>query len=1211
MKTFFKYLGIFIGSVLLLAYLCFLIVLPRFDIAAYKGDLQKIVKDQTNLNLNFENLKLYTTPLLEIGVKGEDLSVKLPDDSTLLSAESFKGKVAIPSVLFMTAKVSGLEVNSPKINLDIVDDKQFKVVSLVEDILNNRPPAPQAEESPLPIRVKVSNVRINNYSAVINDTKHTLSIKGEKLLASYNVDKVRVRTEAKFFSDEDNNINLNVDVDALLPEPTKLDAEDDKPEKIEIPFVNPISVYRDYNLKADVNTKLKIRKNITGFLDVENFSMHLKEYDLPKSYIKAKFRGQTADIDTNLYITPQENIQILGKVNYSSNPKMNLAIVSEKIHLDNVVLLAKAFLNTLQIPNDLAQIKAGGYIQANTKIKTNFKKMKAEGSVIAREGQIFYKKTGLVVQDMNANLLFDNDALNISDTFVNINGSLLKMSGSIDKKSIADISVNAKGLPLVGLYNSFAPDEIKNQLALNSAFLAMDLKLEGKLKNLKATLDTALSDVSVLDKKSKMLITNKNARVEFLSAPKVLSGKFTNNDFKIYIPQTKSTIHNPLFTVNIDDKDIVIPNSITKINNSSTIDFGGTILGYSKKPLLDFKVDGFLNSNDLMNLAGKANAMYLRASGVIPMKATITGDAKRQYLVGQIKSDSANYFSPVEFSQLLNKQTIMQAKVDFKGNRFKVKETGIYSKAAPTAFGDDLALNLEGAKEIASVSGTVVQNFINVFKITLNEELDGKLYALKNSMFKLNGKMFVFGHTASPSIRGEFSVRDVRLPELFVNLDELVLRFRGKRLDIDTNNLMVNGSDIKIHTEIPVNQSGTFTISDLNISSNNMDVDKLMKVTEALSKITPPAPKNAAPANIPLVLSKGSVDIKTLKATPLVLKNTTANISLRRNIFHINNISTSTLEGTVNGRIGVNLLNSALKIKLRGHNFNCEKTLMQLARMKDAVSGRLSFDTDISLSGATLEQQMKSLKGAVNFKIKDGKLGPFGKIENLILAENIRESEFFKTTLGSMISSMTSIESSHFYELNGHLIFKDGIAAIDPITTDGPVMCVNLSGTLNLLTNAADMKLRGRLASKMTDALGPIAAVNPINLVKATPGFDVVAAKAFAFFCEEISSAEMDAIPDFNDEHSKMGTTKFQVVLRGDTAKPLTLVKSFKWLVLADEMASAQAYVATLPTDEEIAAAKLLEEQERIKQEKQQARQERKEKILHPFKHRKQEQKAD
>ena len=46
-----------------------------------ESDLQKIVKDQTGLNLDYKNSKIITTPLFGAGVKIDDVTVKLDDGS--------------------------------------------------------------------------------------------------------------------------------------------------------------------------------------------------------------------------------------------------------------------------------------------------------------------------------------------------------------------------------------------------------------------------------------------------------------------------------------------------------------------------------------------------------------------------------------------------------------------------------------------------------------------------------------------------------------------------------------------------------------------------------------------------------------------------------------------------------------------------------------------------------------------------------------------------------------------------------------------------------------------------------------------------------------------------------------------------------------------------------------------------------------------------
>ena len=126
-------------------------------------------------------------------------------------------------------------------------------------------------------------------------------------------------------------------------------------------------------------------------------------------------------------------------------------------------------------------------------------------------------------------------------------------------------------------------------------------------------------------------------------------------------------------------------------------------------------------------------------------------------------------------------------------------------------------------------------------------------------------------------------------------------------------------------------------------------------------------------------------------------------------------------------------------------------------------------------------------------------------------------------------------------------------------------MSIYIAGKVGLLDSSADMKLRGKLASTFSDSLGPLANINPVNLIKNTPGLNIVAAKTFSIFCETLSEEEMNALPQLGDGKSDDYATKFQIVLRGDTRKPLKMIKSFKWLALNSEIEAAQGFVDNLP----------------------------------------------
>ena len=148
-------------------------------------------------------------------------------------------------------------------------------------------------------------------------------------------------------------------------------------------------------------------------------------------------------------------------------------------------------------------------------------------------------------------------------------------------------------------------------------------------------------------------------------------------------------------------------------------------------------------------------------------------------------------------------------------------------------------------------------------------------------------------------------------------------------------------------------------------------------------------------ADIPVVIQDGDLDIKYAKTGGIEATNLTAKMAMKDNIFYVNKLKTDAFEGQLKGNVSMNLVSSLIRASVSGTGFDAEKALLGLANMKDTITGTAAFDANVSLKGATYEEQMKTLLGEVNFTLTDGQLGPFARLENLILAENIRQSEFF------------------------------------------------------------------------------------------------------------------------------------------------------------------------------------------------------------------------
>ena len=270
----------------------------------------------------------------------------------------------------------------------------------------------------------------------------------------------------------------------------------------------------------------------------------------------------------------------------------------------------------------------------------------------------------------------------------------------------------------------------------------------------------------------------------------------------------------------------------------------------------------------------------------------------------------------------------------------------------------------------------------------------------------------------------------------------------------------------------------------------------------------------------------------------------------------------------------MNMVSSDIKANVKGTDLNVEQTLLEAAGMKDTLTGTMDFDADLSLRGSTYEEQVKTLKGKVNFTMKNGTLGPFGKIENLIIADNIRQNAFFKTALGSTINQITKFDTTHFTSLSGNMAFNNGIVQINPITSTGDIMSTYIFGNFDVLKNNIDVTLRGRLGSQISQSMGTLSLINPINLSKQINSINPLLGNVFMLFTQQVTEIELNQIPKLTKEYNDTNTTKFQAVLRGDVAKPNSVVKSFKWLATKSEIEEAQkamgsANLGTVPLSKE------------------------------------------
>lgn len=74
------------------------------------------------------------------------------------------------------------------------------------------------------------------------------------------------------------------------------------------------------------------------------------------------------------------------------------------------------------------------------------------------------------------------------------------------------------------------------------------------------------------------------------------------------------------------------------------------------------------------------------------------------------------------------------------------------------------------------------------------------------------------------------------------------------------------------------------------------------------------------------------------------------------------NLSGEAFDGKINGNISYNISNGHIGVAFKGVGMDAEKAIAGSAGLKNALSGKLNFNANVTLHGATQTAMMKNLK---------------------------------------------------------------------------------------------------------------------------------------------------------------------------------------------------------------------------------------------------------
>ena len=302
--------------------------------------------------------------------------------------------------------------------------------------------------------------------------------------------------------------------------------------------------------------------------------------------------------------------------------------------------------------------------------------------------------------------------------------------------------------------------------------------------------------------------------------------------------------------------------------------------------------------------------------------------------------------------------------------------------------------------------------------------------------------------------------------------------------------------------------------------------------------------------NGPILKGKGT--LMKFVSGGIVAENLAADFNLLNNVFYLQNLSGEAFDGKIKGDISYNIANGFIGVKFSGSEMDAQQAIAGAAGLKNALSGKLNFNANVTLHGATDVEMMKNLKGKADFEITDGTLGNIGRFENFLLAQNLQSNSIIKAAVSSVSALPTIKNTAEFKTISGNMTFNNGWAKLNPVKTSGPSMAYYITGQYNLLNATANIIVLGRISADVVSILGPLGDLSVTKLTSYIPKFGALTGNLINALTSDPKNEKVSAIPQLSSGNKNY--KDFKVVFNGGVESKSS-VKSFKWLSKCDTSA--------------------------------------------------------
>lgn len=742
----------------------------------------------------------------------------------------------------------------------------------------------------------------------------------------------------------------------------------------------------------------------------------------------------------------------------------------------------------------------------------------------------------------NADIKFHGNKINLYAKLFTAKDELTEIIGNFKTGKNPEIDLNcksnAKFNSLINIADSIAKTFGHNELDTLSATggIDADLYIKSDLKKLEssgylkipsaslkyklynASIDKIFADIQF----SNNLIDIKNAGFTVMNQPLTAKGTVSHDAIAdITVIADKLRLKELLIAIGqgglLKDNDI----------KSGTISLNAILKGKLDKivPKINVSADNLnIKNNPLNVIVSTPNVkISMNDKDIVIDNSNIFLNNSKFNLSGKI----TDYITKnIDFDINFNGNLLANDIKAFIPKEFRSEVTGVgVVPVTVKVTGNDKAQNIN-----FNLKGTP-QNHVAILSV---DELKGKTTEIKGDI-KLSGENLHFSDT------GIFSDGQA-LAHLKGGVSDL---YKSQKLNL-------NFSTVKnISFAVPFFKQSKMTAGG-NIDITGVALNPVLKGHVSVPSIKiPEMLTTLEDLNVSLngLIARGKSTLKKLTSGGIVAENLTTDFNLTNNILYLKNFSGDAFKGKVSGNISYNILNGYIGVLIKGSDMDANKAIEGSAGIKNAFTGTLGFDANVTLHGATDIEMMKNLKGNASFEIKDGQLGNIGRFENMLFAQNIMSNPILKAGVESIRTLPTIKNTAEFKTINGKMAFNNGWADLIPVKMSGPAMSYYITGKYNLTNGSANLTVLGRISAEVVKLLGPLGELSVSKLVSFIPGIGSATAKLVQAITTNPYGEKISEIPPLSSENTNY--KDFKVLFNGGV-ESTSSVKSFKWLSVCD-----------------------------------------------------------